>query len=198
MTYLCYDTETTGTHDNAEIAQLGMILYGPDRRILGEFKSLITPDGWTMPEETQKFHTAHGSTVSQENCERYGISLKSAIALFNNWLSKADILIAFNQKYDLGRMKYSAGRIGVPLTHIDLKQIPCAMEMASPICKIPPTESMKKWGRGDQFKNPKLSEAVKIILGRDMVGAHDALADVREAAAVYFHIIDMEDKNARK
>lgn len=198
MIYLAYDTETTGTHDNAEIAQLGMILYADDRRVLGEFKSLITPDGWTMPEETQKFHTKNGSTVSQENCELYGISLKSALALFNNWLSKADVLIAFNQKYDLARIKYSAGRIGMEIKHLDLKALPCAMEMSTPIVKIPPTENMIKWGRGDQFKNPKLAEAVKFFFNREVEGAHDALADVREAAAVYFHIIDMEDKNARK
>lgn len=188
--YLSIDTETTGTHENAEIAQLGMILYAPDRRILGEFKSLIVPDGWTMPAETQKFHDLHGSTVSQVNCERYGISLRSAIALFNNWCTKADVLIAFNQKYDVGRIRYSADRLNIPLS-LPHKQ-PCAQIMATEVCKLPPTEQMIKWGRGDQYKTPKLAEAVKIILGRDMVGAHDALADVREAAAVYFKIVDME------
>ncbi len=187
--FLAYDTETTGTHDNAEIAQLGMILYATDRRVLGEFKSLIVPDGWTMPAETQKFHDLHGSTVSQENCERYGISLRSALALFNNWCGKADVLIAFNQKYDVGRIRYSADRLNIPLA-LPHRQ-PCAQIMATGVCKLPPTESMIKWGRGDQFKTPKLAEAVKTILERDMVGAHDALADVREAAAVYFKMVDM-------
>ncbi len=188
MTFLAIDTETTGTHDNAEIAQLGMILYGPDRRVLGEFKSLIVPDGWTMPAETQKFHDLHGSTVSQANCEKYGITLRSALALFNNWCAKADVLIAFNQKYDVGRIRYSADRLNIQLA-MPHKQ-PCAQIMATEVCKLPPTEQMIKWGRGDQYKTPKLAEAVKIILGRDMVGAHDALADVREAAAVYFQMID--------
>lgn len=192
MTVLAYDTETTGTHHNAEIAQLGMILYAPDRRILGEFKSLIAPDGWTMPPETQEFHTKNGSTVSQANCEKYGISLRSALALFNNWCNKADVLVAFNQKYDLARIKYSADRLNITLNLPH--KLHCAMEMATPIVKIPPTENMIKCGRGDQFKNPKLSEAVKSILGRDMVGAHDALADVREAAEVYFNVIDREVK----
>ena len=193
MIYLAYDTETTGTHDNAEIAQLGMILYANDRRVLGEFKSLIKPDGWTMPAETQAFHTKNGSTVSQENCELYGISLTAALALFKRWAQMADVLIAFNHKYDRARIDYSAGRLGMEID-LSLKAVPCAMEMATPIMKIPPTESMKKWGRGDQFKNPNLKEAVRFFFQRDNEGAHDALADVREAAAIYFHIIDMDKK----
>lgn len=186
---LTIDTETTGTHENAEIAQLGMILYAPDRRVLGEFKSLILPDGWTMPEETQKFHMKNGSTVSQENCERYGITLRSALALFNNWCSKAETLVAFNMAYDLGRVRYAADRIGIPLNLPH--KIPCAMEMSTAIMKIPPTESMKKWGHGDKFKNPKLADAFEFFFKCNLEGAHDALADVRAAAEIYFHIINI-------
>lgn len=192
MTVLALDTETTGVHDNAEIAQLGMILYAPDRRVLGEFKSLITPDGWTMPEETQKFHTKNGSTVSQENCERYGVSLNSALALFNLWCRKAETLVAFNTKYDLGRIRYSAGRIGVQLNLPH--KTPCAMEMASEMMKLPATAKMVEWGHGNKFKNPKLGEAYEFITMKKPQGAHDALADVRMAAEIYFTLIDMEKK----
>lgn len=193
---LAYDTETTGTHDSAEIAQLGMILYASDRRVLGEFKSLIKPDGWVMPENTQAFHTKNGSTVSQENCERFGLSLPAILALFKNWASKADVLLAFNQKYDLARIKYSASRISFDLGAVlELVKVPCAMEMSTPILKIPPTPKMIEWGRGDQFKNPSLKEAYEFFFKREFAGAHDALADVRAAAEIYFHILDMEKKN---
>lgn len=189
MIFLAYDTETTGTHDNAEIAQLGMILYDHDRRVLGEFKSLVKPDGWTMPEETQAFHTKNGSTVSQENCELYGISLTAALALFKKWASMADVLIAFNQKYDRARIEYSAGRLGLEID-LSLKAVPCACEMSTPILKLPPTPKMIEWGRGDQYKTPKLIEAFEFLTGKKAEGAHDALADVRMAAEVYFKIID--------
>lgn len=193
MTFLAYDVETTGVHDNAEIAQLGMILYADDRRVLGEFKSLVVPDGWTMSDETQKFHTANGSTVSQENCQRYGISLKSVLMLFNNWCNKADRLVSFNQKYDIGRIRYSADRLNIQLNLPH--RLDCAMEMATPIMKIPPTPKMIEWGHGDKFKNPKLSEAYKHFFGEDFSGAHDALADVRAAARIYFHILDQQVKS---
>lgn len=190
--YLAYDTETTGTHDNAEIAQLGMILFAPDRRVLGEFKSLVVPDGWTMSDETQAWHKAQGSTVSQEACEKYGISLKSVLMLFNNWCNKADHLVAFNQKYDIGRIRYSADRLNIPLNLPH--KLDCAQEMATPIVKMPPTAKMIEWGRGNQFKTPKLSEAYEFFFKETLSGAHDALADVRAAARIYFHILDQQVK----
>lgn len=187
MTYLGFDTETTGLHDNAEIAQLAMMLFDDNKECIGEFKSLIKPDGWTISEETQKFHTDSGSTVSQENCEKYGLSIKSVMALFNNWCDKADELIAHNLDYDIARIRYTANRLGLQLNMPH--QHKCTMKLSTDILKIPPTAAMKKWGHGDKFKNPNLQEAHKHFFGKEFDGAHDAMADVKACASIYFEII---------
>ena len=48
-------------------------------------------------------------------------------------------------------------------------------------------------GKADYgFKWPKLTEAFRHFIGKDMEGAHDALADVRGCAAVFFAFEKME------
>jgi len=42
------------------------------------------------------------------------------------------------------------------------------------------------------FRLPADDEAAKIILGVEHVGAHDALADIRMTARLYFHIKEVE------
>ena len=54
--------------------------------------------------------------------------------------------------------------------------------------KMPPTEKMLRSRYRDQFKAPKLAEACRYFFGEDLVGAHDALVDVRACARLYFHL----------
>jgi len=49
------------------------------------------------------------------------------------------------------------------------------------ICRLPKA-------RGGGFKWPKLEEAVPILLGRELEGAHDAMVDVRGAKDVFFEL----------
>jgi DNA polymerase-3 subunit epsilon len=63
------------------------------------------------------------------------------------------------------------------------------MKMATPICKMPPTEKMMARGRKD-FKSPRLEEAYRIMFGERMDGAHDAMSDVKATARLFFHIIN--------
>lgn len=189
--YLAIDTETTGTHDNAEIAQLALLLFDKDRRIMGEFKSLIRPDGWTMSDETAAWHAAQGSTVSMDNCIRFGLGLQSGLMLFNKWCSFASVLIAHNVKYDMGRLKFAAKKRDIELfAH---QKTFCTQEEATPIMQMPPTERMIKFGHGNKFKTPSLKEAYAHFVGGEFNGAHDAMADVKAAAAVAFEIMDIQN-----
>jgi len=53
----------------------------------------------------------------------------------------------------------------------------CTMKAMTGVCKLP--------GMYDDYKWPKLTEAYRHCYGKEMEGAHDALADVRGCAEVY-------------
>jgi DNA polymerase-3 subunit epsilon len=56
----------------------------------------------------------------------------------------------------------------------------CTMLAAKPHCKIPATAAQIRAGyaKPGDYKQPRLEEALKILLGEDLEGAHDAMADV--------------------
>lgn len=78
--------------------------------------------------------------------------------------------------------------------------VECAIELVTPMCKMPPTERMIAAGRGDQFKNPKLVEAHQFLFGEGFDGAHSALADARATKRVWFEakrrIVEEAKENA--
>ena len=60
MTYLFFDTETTGLPNfkmhidwegQPHICQIGAILTTKEGRLLGEMNLMIRPDGWKIPED---------------------------------------------------------------------------------------------------------------------------------------------------
>lgn len=188
--YLFFDTETTGLadpkrsadRDPIRVCQLAAILCNNERRIVGQFKALVKPEGWTVNPDTARFHG-----ITTELCELYGINMAGILTLFDRWCKMSDVLIAFNNTYDLHMLEiechHHARQLELP------KKGDCAMRMALPILKLPPTERMKAAGFHD-FKPPNLKEAHKLFFGEDFDGAHDALADVKATMRCYFHMLD--------
>jgi len=54
------------------------------------------------------------------------------------------------------------------------------MAVTTPICKIP--------GKYNDYKWPKLAEAYRHLFNEEIKDAHDALADVRACARIYFEL----------
>lgn len=180
---LVADTETTGLDDDSEIAQFAMQMYDGERRIVGEFKTMVLPDGWIMPQElTDKFG------IDQARLEKYGLKAKTVMAMFDAWCQRCDVLVFHNAKYDLGRIRYTVRRLG--LTVGMPQKIHCTQALATPVVKMPPTEKMIAKGMTGHFKPPKLIEAYQHAFGETFDGAHDAMADVRAAARLYFWLKD--------
>src|SRR5215216_6018541 len=97
---LFFDTETTGLpeykkkHDlsvQPHVIQLAALLTDDSGNTKGEFNTLIKPAGWTVPAEAQAVHG-----ISQEDCERYGIEIRSALGMFNLWLKLLPEAVAHN------------------------------------------------------------------------------------------------------
>lgn len=177
---LFFDTETTGKCDfkasfeserQPHLVQLGALLTedsGEERAVLN---CIIQPFGWTVPAEAASVHG-----ITTEIADRSGVPLASALSLFSMLCAKADTLVAHNIDFDLLISKCAYHRLGRP-SRIEGMKLRCTMKESTDICKI----------RGPHgFKWPKLTEAFQHLTGKPMEGAHDALADVRGCAAVFF------------
>lgn len=193
--YVFFDTETTGLADSRKmpdqehirVCQFAAIMCDANRRIVGQFKSLIKPEGWTVHPDTAKFHG-----ITTEDCNAYGISMKGVLGLFDKWCAMSGVRVAFNNSYDLHMLAVEQHHHVKEATYFPELQDQCAMAMEKPLLKLPATERMIAAGRGSDFKPPNLKEAYRGFFGEDFDGAHDALADVKATMRCYFHIKDAQ------
>ncbi len=181
---LFFDTETTGMarHRDAadhplqpRIVQLGAILFDDSRHIVAEINFLVKPDGWTIPTEATAVHG-----ITTEQCERYGLKISTVMGLFCQIVRRAKLLTAHNFPFDkivtwsellrLQRADDLAAFLGIDNY--------CTMAASTPILKLP--------GRYGDYKWPNLREAYRHFTGKELEGAHDAMADVRGCAEVYW------------
>jgi DNA polymerase-3 subunit epsilon len=177
---LFFDTETTGKADfraapdaahQPHVVQLAALLTEDDGEERGCFNAIITPSGYNIPREAASIH---GITTDIANA--CGLPLVSALSTFSMMCARADTLVAHNIDFDFLVMKCAYLRIGKPDRMADLAAF-CTMRAATDICQLP-----GPYG----FKWPKLTEAHLHLCGSELEGAHDALADVRGCARVFF------------
>jgi len=179
---LTVDTETTGkwvfgrpitAPEQPRIVQLGAILADLSGKIKGELNLLIKPAGWTIPAEATAIHG-----ITTEDCEKYGIEIRSALGLFNMWIRYAPLLVAHNIDFDVNMVNSEVAKLGKsPI--LDGVQKYCTMKNSTNIVKIPSP-------RG--YKWPKLQETHKFLFNEDFEGAHDAMADVRACLRCYLEL----------
>lgn len=110
---------------------------------------------------------------------KYGIKLERVIKLFIDLADRAELLVAHNYSFDEKMVRRELHHLTLPSLAEAMRARPnyCTMKSSTDILKIPGL-------RG--YKWPKLQEAHVHFLGREFDGAHDAMADVRACAAVYF------------
>ncbi len=192
-----YDTETTGLPDfkapseapqQPHIVQLAAILVNPEtRKTISSMDVIIRPNGWTIPDDIAKIHG-----ITTEHAMDVGIPESLAVGMFMELWSHR-LRIAHNEQFDARILRIALMRHESEASADDWKGGPsdCTARLATPICKIPPTEKMIAAGF-NKFKTANLSEAYRHFMGSDFENAHSALADVNACAAVYFSIQDME------
>ncbi len=188
-----FDTETTGLPNNRSprlelqphVLQLAVSLYDSERRPVFELSTLVAllPEAKIDPKALE----THGISFTQTT--QYGVSTDQAVQLLRFAFARAEVVVAHNLQFDEKLLTFETTRTGRP-SLFEGKRKFCTMEATSPLLKLPPTESMIKWGHGDKFKSPKLSEAYRFLFNEDFEGAHDALADTRACARVYFELVD--------
>lgn len=188
--YLFFDTETTGLAlwgrpphhpEQPHLVQLGAVLLNEEHVEVGEINELIQPDGWIVPEEAAK---VHGFTTGR--CIEKGLPLAEVLNRFTAMAQDAKFLVAHNSDFDHMVMRAAFHRAKLS-DHVMNKRIICTMKPATDICKIPGKYGKNKW--------PKLEEAHEFFFGQKFEGAHDAMADVRACARVFFELLERKAIN---
>lgn len=179
MSYLVFDTETTGLPDwskpseaegQPRLASWCAIFVRDDFSIEHCFSALVKPDGWVMSPEAGAVNR-----LTTEKLIAEGHSIGWPLGLMQFALAQQRTMVAHNLSFDAKIMRGEFRRAG--LTDVAEQMRPgvngiCTMERATPVCAIPhPTRlGRQKW--------PKLAEACQIILGETLGDdAHDADVD---------------------
>lgn len=197
-TALFYDSETTGLPafgDPSEaphqphIVQLAARLVDMDtRKSIASMDVIVRPDGWVIPAEVSAIHG-----ITTEHALQVGIPEKVALQMFMAmWDGRH--LVGHNESFDRRIVRIAQHRypdITPEPMQILWKEAKseCTLILATPLCKIPPTEKMKRAGF-NKFKSANLGEAHLHFTGRPLEDAHSALADVDGCITVYWAIKD--------
>lgn len=187
MNLLFFDTETTGKAnfkagpewpDQPRLVQLAAVLFTPAGEELGSFNHIIEPDGWIIPAEASAVHG-----ISNDYAKSFGIPVGKALVSFTELLIQADWLVAHNIDFDDLILASELHRLRADIIEqFKAKRRFCTMKASTDICKLPAPWSSRK------YKWPKLTEAHEMLFKEGFEGAHDALADVRACARVYFEL----------
>lgn len=186
--YLFFDTETSGIPqwhlpaDHAtqpRVVDLAGLLCDHGGAEVARFESLVKPEGWEIPKGAADIH---GITTEMALAE--GRPIAEVLDGFDALLARATLLSAFNIRFDDKLLRGERRRLGRP-DGFGTVPVFCIMKGCTPLCKMPPTPKMVRAGF-DKYKPPKLSEAVQILLKREHVGAHRAMADVVSTRDLYF------------
>lgn len=160
------DTETTGLEDWARVVEIACAEVSvPEGRTLREAAALIHP-GCPIPPAASAVHGIADDAVA--GAASLAVVLPRVIA----WLqaSPASVVVAHNAPFDLARLRYDAGRVGVPLPG----RIPfyCSVELARLV--------MPGRARAGGYR----LQALAAHFGVRVDTAHRAMADVRTTGAV--------------
>ena len=194
---LFFDTETTGfprrdlplDHERQpRLVQLACILAEDDGTERASLSLIVRPDGWSIPPEAAAIHG-----IDDALAERAGVPLDAALRLLLGMARQASLVVAHNVAFDVDVTTIALTQARQPDAATELGAMPraCTMKMATPILNLPPTERMLAAGF-NKPKAPKLAECVRHFFDEDLVGAHDALVDVRACARVYHYLMTME------
>lgn len=192
MIPLFFDTETTGLivpgKDPTDPAQpmpvqLGMKLDAADRMERGALNFMLKTDGWQVNPQAAAI-----TGIDNKVADAFGVDFCAGMEMFLDYMDIADVAIAHNARFDVTVMRrstaYYCEKVGIEyFDPFENTQVVCTMLASMNIVKAKPK-------RNGQWKWPKLEECVKHFFGRNMVGAHDALNDVKETANVFYHLMD--------
>lgn len=185
MTYLFFDTETTGVPKNykapssdlenwsCRLVQLSWIVKNDKQEELSRGNFIVKPDGFEIPTEASDIH---GITTEKAIAE--GLELKKVVYYFLGACKLADVLVGHNVSYDVHVVGAEMIRC-FQKDYIEKQETIDTMLASVDFCKIP-----GKFG----FKWPKLMELHQKLFGCDFDNAHDSSADIAATEKCFWEL----------
>ncbi len=175
---LLFDVETTGkvdfkkpVHDPCQprIVQLAALLI-EDNKEAACLNVIIEPNGYLIPHEASIIHG-----ITTKHAEEVGMPIIPVMMIFNRLVRDADWIVGHNVSFDILCAQVELHKLQYPNPFMD-KPTFCTMRSSTDICKLP-----GQYG----YKWPKLAEVYGFAFNESMVGAHDAMFDLRATLRVY-------------
>jgi DNA polymerase III epsilon subunit-like protein len=189
MTYLFFDTETTGLPLNyrapvtdlrnwPRLVQLAWIVTADDGRVLANRNTIIKPVGFIIPEAAAAIHG-----ISNERALVAGADLCEVLEDFTlaGVGTKCDTmqLVAHNMAFDEKIVGAELLRCKMFNWLPEARRI-CTMQATTDFCQLPGLYGGYKW--------PKLAELHQKLFGEDFAEAHNAAADIQATARCFFEL----------
>jgi len=187
-----FDTETTGLPkfkdpsdhpDQPHIVDICALLYTPLGVLVDSFEAMVRPDGWTIPNDVSVIHG-----IDDVMALEHGIDEGLALEGFMDIWRRAGLRVAHNVSFDDRILRIGLKRFFGDVAADEFKAGPkyCTCQNSTNLVKCPPTEKMIAAGRGLQFKQPSVAEALLHFTGEELIGGHRARPDAEACARVYF------------
>ncbi len=199
--YLFFDTETSGLPksmkaplgdlDNwCRVVQLAWSLTNENFEVIEQKKFYIEAKDFEIDKGAEDTHG-----ISKEKTLLEGVKPSYALEQFAEAFSYSNILlVAHNINFDFkviaSELLRNKQRIALRL-FLKLDTY-CTMLNTVELCKIPFKKMFNK------FKYPKLAEAYKILLNKDLINAHDAFADVKACKELYIFLKERQEVNVKE
>jgi DNA polymerase III epsilon subunit-like protein len=190
MSYLFFDTETTGLPENFDApitatdnwhptVQIAWAPVSVAERTIGETESyIIRPDGFVIPPDATDIHG-----ISTGRARREGQPLGQVLDAFLKAAAGSDGLVAHNVDFDVPTVRAELVRLQRPDPLSNIPTI-CTKEESTDYCQLPSTS---RWHSG--YKWPSLQELHEILFDQDFENAQDAGGDVKAGARCFLELV---------
>tara|TARA_B110000495_G_scaffold203492_1_gene227467 strand:- start:7309 stop:7905 length:597 start_codon:yes stop_codon:yes gene_type:complete len=175
MRVLFFDTETSGFPEKGgKLVQLAATIcdfsFDPPL-VVQEFSSLVKCE-----EIPQVVIDIHGITPEMA---AHGMEPTAICKWFKGAVSKVALIVAHNSSFDVKMMDFEFRR--AEMGGFSPSAVFCTMMASTDLCELPGRFGKPKW--------PKLSEALPILCGIELDGAHDALVDTRGCKTLFIELV---------
>lgn len=186
--YLIFDTETTGlprdfkapiteTDNWPRVVQLAWQLHDDMGRLVSRGESLIKPNGFNIPYDSERVHGISTVLATAE-----GREITEVLADFQSDLSKATFVVGHNLKFDINVLGCEFVRLGLESPLETFPRLDTCTEESAARLKLP-------GGKGGKFKLPTLSELYSYLFEESFKEAHNATADVEATSRCFLELI---------
>lgn len=185
MNILFFDTETTGLPlwkepsdhpDQPHIVDLACELWAEGE--MTDSLDVIVNPGVAIPDEIAAIHG-----ITTERAVAEGIAKADAVARFHEFVRRADLIVGHNISFDIRMMRIETARVTGDKWENMLPTF-CTMRKTTNVCKIPSAKPR----HAQDWKWPRLGEAIQIMFDEEFEDAHRAAPDCAATRRIYFEL----------